>query len=160
MNGLLVRIDDCLLHAQVLHTWASRFAPRRVVLAHDGVAADAARAAHYRDLAEGDYEIVVQSVSAAAAALQSGTAVRTLLVLGSSADALRFVEAGAPVRRIQLGGLHTPGGKVLLDHVHLSAADAAALRALLARGVELEAQALPTTPGMPVDTGTLSRLWP
>ncbi len=160
MNELLVRVDDCLLHAQVLLTWGTKFAPRRVVLAHDGVAADAAQAARYRDLAEGDYEIVVQSVSAAAAALQSGAVVRTLVVLGSCADALRFVEAGAPVRRIQLGGLHTPGGKVLLDYIHLSAADAAALRALLARGVELEAQDLPASSSVSVDAGSLSRLWP
>ncbi|HZL83811.1 MAG TPA: PTS sugar transporter subunit IIB [Candidatus Krumholzibacteria bacterium] len=161
MSAVLVRIDDRLLHAQVLQTWAKWFAAERVILAHDSTAADPQRVAMYRDLAEGDFDIQVTTVAAAAIPLgQPENALRTLWVLGSAADALRLVQLGAAVRRIQVGGLHVAGAPRLLEAVAISAATARDLRALLDRGVALEAQDVPSTPAVRIDSQTLQRLWP
>lgn len=160
MSELLVRIDDCLLHAQVLHTWTAAFAPQRLVLAQDRVAADPTLAAHYRALAE-EVAIEVTTVAAAAAALRpGGDWPRTLLVVGSAADALRLVEEGAAVRHIQVGGLHAPAGKPIAADVVLDVDATRALQALLARGVELEARNLPSTGAVRIDAALLARLWP
>lgn len=161
MNELLVRIDDCLLHAQVLHTWKTAFAPHRIVLAHDGVAADARRAAHYRALAEDDVTIEVTTVDAAAAALHAGAAwPRTLLVVGSAADALRLVAGGAAVSHVQVGGLHAAAGRLIAADVVVDVDATRALQALLARGVTLEARNLPGSHGVRIDAAMLARLWP
>lgn len=161
MSADLVRVDDRLLHGQVLLAWAAAFAPACIVLAHDGVAADPARREMYLSLAEGDYDIEVLPVEAAAARLDTAVHLRTLCVVGSAADARRLFELGAKVQSIQLGGMHhREGTKRFLDYVHVSAADAADLRALLAGGVELEAQDLPGSRRVPVDAAALARLWP
>jgi len=161
VSELLVRIDDCLLHAQVLHTWQAAFAPRRIVLAHDGVAADGRRAAHYRALAEDDVAIDVSTVEAAAATLRAGGVwPRTLLVVGSAADALRLLDGGAAVSHVQVGGLHAASGKPIAADVVVDVEAARALQALLARGVTLEARNLPGTPGVWIDAALLARLWP
>lgn len=159
---LLVRIDDRLLHGQVLLGWASHFEPRRILLAHDGVASDATRCDLYRSMAEGDTAIDVQPLAVVAAELQrTEPRPRTLLVLGSAADAQRLLELGAPLRQVQVGGLHQgPGKKRLLDYVYLSAEDVRALGWLLDRGVALEAQDLPSHRGVPIDRAMLAQLRP
>jgi mannose/fructose/N-acetylgalactosamine-specific phosphotransferase system component IIB len=81
-------------------------------------------------------------------------------VVGSAADALRLVVLGAAVRRIQVGGLHVAGAPRLLEAVAITAETARDLRALLARGVALEAQDVPSTPAVRIDSQTLQRLWP
>ena len=161
MSTTLVRVDDRLLHGQVLLGWAAAFAPQRILLAHDEVAGDAERRSLYLSLAEGDYEIAVERVDAAAAALALAVTPRTLCVVGSAADARRLVELGAPVRSIQLGGMHHRAGtKRLLDYIYLSAQDAGDLRWLLERGVTLEGHDLPGARRVPVDGAALARLWP
>ncbi len=161
MSAALVRVDDRLLHGQVLLAWAAALAPHRILLAHDEVAGDAARRDMYLSLAEGDYEVAVERVEVAAATLATAAAERTLCVLGTAADARRLVELGADIRRIQLGGMHhKTGAKRFLDYIYLAVADAADLQALLARGVELEAQDLPGARRVPVDAAALARLWP
>jgi mannose/fructose/N-acetylgalactosamine-specific phosphotransferase system component IIB len=163
VNAALVRIDDRLLHGQVLVAWAAHLAPRRIVLASDEVARDPERAALYRSLAEGDYAIEVLEVAAAAAWLRQADPEcgRTLVVVGSAADARRLVESGAPVDKLQVGGLHrAPDKERLLDYVFLSERDAEDLRALLDRGVEIEARDLPGTRGVRIGREALARPWP
>lgn len=156
---LLVRIDDRLLHGQVLLAWASHFEPRRIVLGDDEVAADPVRCELYRGMAESDVDIDVLSLEDVALELEAGGA-RTLLVLRSPAGARRLVERGVPLRHIQVGGMHAgPHKKRLLDYVHLSVEDADALQWLLAQGVSVEAQDLPSHRGVRIDRAMLTQLW-
>jgi PTS system mannose-specific IIB component len=154
----LVRIDERLLHGQVLLTWAAALRPDRIVLASDGIAADPTRRRVYEQLGEEDYAIEVAPLAAIAAALAGRE--RLLVVVGSPAEALRLVELGAAVERVNVGGLRGAGKRQLTSFVHLSRDEAQALRALLERGIELEARELPAGPGMRIDAATLDRLWP
>lgn len=161
MSDSWVRIDDRLVHAQVLMGWAPRLAPRRIVLAHDGIAADAGLSALYRDLGEGDTAIEVQDVETAAAQLQDPVARRgTFFVLGSVRDVLRLVELGAAIDQVTLGGLHErPETRPLTDFVFLSRQDAHELCALIERGIEVVARDVPTSAGQRVDTDLLAHVW-
>jgi len=153
----LLRIDDRLLHGQVLVAWAAAMRPDRIVLASDEVASDPERRAVYAALPQDDYEIGIDTLAQAAARLRHGD--KVLVVCGSPADARRLVELGAGVQRIQIGGLHLAAGKrELLPYVHLSGADVDHLRALLARGIEIEARDLPGSRGVRLDAGVLDRL--
>lgn len=163
MNATWVRIDDRLVHAQVLEGWAPHLKPRRIVLAHDRIAADQGLSAMYRALGGEDYDIDVVDVSEAAAQFrQAATRHRTFFVLGSVHDVRRMLEGGAPLERIVLGGLHeVPGARRLAGSpLFLSEQDARDLRVLLDRGVELEARDVPTAVGLPIDEDTLARVWP
>jgi len=151
-----VRVDERLLHGQVLVAWAAALRPRRIVLASEEVAADASQRAIFESLPTDDYEIAVTTIAEAAAALRAGE--RVLVVVASPADALRLVECGAGIGAINLGGLRGAGKRRLTNAIFLGVEDLPALRALLERGIALEARELPGSRGLVVDAATLDRL--
>ena len=161
MQGVVVRIDDRLLHGQVLLGWAGSLQPQRIVLAHDGIAADPVQRELYASLGEGDYEVVVESVAAAASRLASAaTAGGTLMIVGSAADALALTENNAPLTEVNVGGLHYSAGKKrLLDYVYLDHDEATQLATLIERGVHLEARDLPGARALHIDRRMLEELW-
>jgi mannose/fructose/N-acetylgalactosamine-specific phosphotransferase system component IIB len=160
MQPLLLRIDDRLLHAKVLFTWASALRPARIVLASDAVAHDPARRAVYAALLCEVAAIGVEDLRAAAASLRDPVAAQTLFVCGAPAEVLRLHEMGGDFNCVNLGGLHPGDGKrPLLPFVHLSEQDCADLRALLRGGVDVEARELPGARSVPVQATELEALW-
>lgn len=151
----LLRIDDRLLHGQVLVAWAAAVRPDRIVLANDAVAADPERRALYEALPQDDYEIAIRTLAQAAAEFAPPRCV--IVVCASPQDALQIVAGGADVGAVQVGGLHdAPGKTKILDYVHVSAADREALRAIAAHGVAVLAQDLPAGRAMALDPAA----WP
>jgi PTS system mannose-specific IIB component/fructoselysine and glucoselysine-specific PTS system IIB component len=152
MSWVLARVDDRLLHGQVVVAWGQRLHPARIVVVDDAASASPWE----RDLLAAscpDVEVRVWSVADAAAAWAAEAAApgpAFLLVRGLAA-ALALVEAGADVRAFNIGGLHyAPGKDKVNEYVYLDAADRAAARALLARGVALEVQDVPATRSEPL----------
>lgn len=152
MSWVLHRVDDRLIHGQVLVAWGLRYDPARIWLADDDVAGSAWERQVYEDAAPG---IAVKVVTVAeAAAAWAGEAVAhggAFLLVRDLGTALRLVEAGATVAVWNVGGLHyAPGKDKLNEFVYLDDRDRAAARALLARGVALEAQDVPATRPQPL----------
>ena len=147
MTWILARIDDRLIHGQVLVAWGQRMNPRRIWVVDDAAAADPWE----RELlasAAMDIEVHVVTVAEAAAtwaeeAVAEGGA---FLIVRGLGVARALVEAGAAIPRFNVGGIHyAPGRDKVHDYVYLDAADREAARDLLARGVELEVQDVPAS---------------
>jgi len=155
----LVRVDNRLLHGQILETWVPRLGIDEVVVADDEAAAsDLARAAmtlcvppelpariqpvadvDWRKLAEGRRRVLVlvRDVGALAAAHAAGL-------------------VPAQAARVNLGNLHfSEGRRPVTPSVFLSDADLDALRRLAADGFEIEARAIPSEP--PAGMGEIER---
>jgi mannose/fructose/N-acetylgalactosamine-specific phosphotransferase system component IIB len=147
MSWILQRIDDRLIHGQVLVAWGGRLSPDRIWLADDAVAASEWERELYLDAAPG-IEVRVVSVAEAAAAYATEAAAPggAFLLVRDLATARRLVEAGADVHAFNVGGLHyAPGRTKLNEFVYLDDADRESARALLARGITLEAQDVPAS---------------
>jgi len=147
MSWLLHRIDDRLIHGQVLIAWGGRLSPVRIWLADDAVAASDWERQLYVDSAPGiDVRVVGVGAAAAAWGDEAAAAGGAFLLVRDLATALRLVEGGARVEAFNVGGLHyAPGRTRLNDYVYLGDADRAAARSLLARGVRLDAQDVPAS---------------
>jgi mannose/fructose/N-acetylgalactosamine-specific phosphotransferase system component IIB len=147
------RIDDRLLHGQVVENWVEALRPRRILVANDAAARDGLLAELYQASLPPGTAVEVLPVAGAAAVI--GAARDTVLVLvGSPRDALGLVEAGVAPGEIVVGGLHHgPGRKKLLEFVYIGDGDREALQALQARGIPLVAQDVPRHP--PIDLGPL-----
>ncbi len=153
-----LRIDDRLLHGQVLLAWASALHPERIILASDAVAGDPERRSLYGELPHEDFAIDVCTLAEAARALANQG--RVFAVCASPAEALSIVDLGAPLSTVIVGGMHRSGAKKrLLDYVYLSPEDAASLQALLDRGVRVEARDLPGSRGVVLDAAALAAVW-
>ncbi|MEK7823620.1 MAG: PTS sugar transporter subunit IIB [Candidatus Eisenbacteria bacterium] len=145
MSWLLQRVDDRLIHGQVVVAWGQRLHPRRIWVVDDGAAANAWERDLLATAAPGaEVRVVTVAEMAAAWAGESEAAGGAFLLVRDLGTALALVEAGAPVARFTLGGLHyAPGKTKVNEYIYLDAADRARARALLARGVALEVQDVP-----------------
>lgn len=152
MSWILHRVDDRLIHGQVLLGWGMRLGPARIVVADDASAANDWE----RELLESaspDVAVRVRTVADAAAgyAAEASQAGGAFLLVRDLATALALIEAGAPIPSFNLGGIHyAPGRTKVNEYVYLGDADRVAARALLARGVLLEAQDVPVSRAVPL----------
>ena len=133
MSWLNQRVDDRLIHGQVVVAWGAALRPARLYVVDDQVAASPWE----RDLlvsAAPDVEVRVLTVAEAAAAWRgrAGRAGRRDALVRDLRTARALVEAGAAVPAFTLGGLHyAPGKTKIAEYVYLDEADRADARALL-----------------------------
>lgn len=145
MSWLLQRVDDRLIHGQVLVAWGERLRPERIWVADEAVAASAWERELLADAAPGaEVRIVTVAEMAAAWAGEAAASGGAFLLMRSLETALALVEAGAPIARLNLGGLHyAPGKSKVNEYIYLDESDRAHARTLLGRGVVLEVQDVP-----------------
>lgn len=147
MSWLLHRVDDRLIHGQVVIAWGHRYHPRRIWVADDASAASPWERDLLSSAAPG---IEVRVLTVAEAAAEYGAEAEApggaFLLVRDLRIALALVESGAPVPSFNLGGLHyAPGKEKVNDYIYLDADDRRAARALLGRGVTLEVQDVPAS---------------
>jgi len=147
MSWILHRVDDRLIHGQVVIAWGQRLNPNRIVVVDDASAADDWERELLQSAAP-DAQVSVWSVAQAAAAYAAevSAAGTAFLLVRDLHTALALVEAGAAIPSFNLGGLHyAPGKTKVSDYIYLDARDRADARALLDRGIALEVQDVPAS---------------
>jgi mannose/fructose/N-acetylgalactosamine-specific phosphotransferase system component IIB len=152
MSWALVRVDDRLIHGQVVVAWGARLRPRRIWVADDGAAADAWERELLGSAAPG-VEVRVVTVAEAAAGWDAEAAAPgpAFLLVRDLRTAVALLEAGAAIRTLNLGGLHyAPGKEKVAEYVYLDDSDRALVRRLAAAGVALEVQDVPATRPQPL----------
>jgi N-acetylgalactosamine PTS system EIIB component len=144
----LVRVDNRLLHGQILEAWIPRLGVTEVVVADDEVAGSELARAAMTLCVPPDLPVRVLAVRDVPwVELAADEAV--VLVLLRDVAALVGARAGglsptlAP--RVNLGNVHFgPGRRPVTPSVFLAAPELDALRDLAAAGFELEARAIPS----------------
>ncbi len=143
----LARIDDRLIHGQVVLGWVPVVKPDRIVVACDRVAASDWERRFYASCVPPEVRTSFFSVAEAAQqVLHEPLAGEQLLVLFESAeDAWKFVGAGIALTEVNIGGLHYREGSIeLLPFVYVTTQEKSFLRELVKRGVALSAQDVPS----------------
>lgn len=149
----LHRIDDRLIHGQVVVGWGQPLELRVIVLVDDEVAGSEWEQDLYRMGVPPDMAVVFCTVADAVARhAEFVRDPRHAMLLTGDIDTMARLCAELPaIRRVNLGGIHhRPGRSQRLRYVFLSEDEEAALRALAARGVEITAQDLPATRPVPL----------
>ncbi len=153
----LYRIDDRLIHGQVVLGWARPLDVQLIVVVDDELAASEWEQELYRMAVPPEMEVRFASVAEAAhghAALAAGRA-RAIVLAGDIATMRRFVDAvrgaGGAVPAVNVGGVHHRAGRVQrMRYVFLTPDEDAALRALAAAGVQVTAQDVPAAKPVPL----------
>jgi mannose/fructose/N-acetylgalactosamine-specific phosphotransferase system component IIB len=143
----LQRVDDRLIHGQVVIAWGHRYHPRRIWVVDDASAANAWERELLGAAAPGiEVRVVTVADAAVAYAEEAQAPGDAFLLVRGLRTALELVEAGAPVATFNLGGLHyAPGKDKVNEYVYLDADDRRFARRLLERGVALEVQDVPAS---------------
>ena len=149
MSIVLHRVDERLIHGQVVLGWGSQLRPERYLVVDDDLSTSDWEQDLYR-LGAGDSEVVFASVEDARAAYPRwrDDAPRSILLTRDVTAMGRLAEGGTlQDAKLNLGGLHHgPGRREVLTYLHLSPEDEEILAGLEARGVEVSAQDLPDAP--------------
>jgi PTS system mannose-specific IIB component len=147
----LVRVDNRLLHGQILETWIPRLGIEEVVIGDDEAASsDLARAAMTLCVPP-DLPIRVVPVREVPWAELGGGRRRVLVLLRDVAGLAAAVREGgltpALAPRVNLGNVHFgPGRRPVTPSVFLAGPELEALRQLAMAGFDLEARAIPSEP--------------
>jgi mannose/fructose/N-acetylgalactosamine-specific phosphotransferase system component IIB len=142
----LVRVDDRLIHGQVVVGWGRELKPDLVVLADDEVAANIWEQELYCMGVPPGLEVTFTTVEEAAALVDGwANGPRKTIILVGDIDSLERLCGGAPsIRKVNLGGLHSDANRrQRLPYLFLNEVEARQLRHLADRGVEITAQDLP-----------------
>jgi PTS system mannose-specific IIB component/fructoselysine and glucoselysine-specific PTS system IIB component len=159
MSVALFRVDERLIHGQVVVGWGSQLHPQLIVVVDD-------------ELAESDWEqelyclglppevathflTVEQARDAVPGWLKDAT---RMIVLTRDVSTMSRLARGGLLRGVEvnIGGLHhAPGRREVLPYVFLSAAETESLRELASEGAQVSARDLPGS--RRVDLGHLLR---
>ncbi len=160
MSVELFRIDDRLIHGQVVVGWGQPLEIAFIVLVDDQVAANDWEQDLYRMGVPAEMELYFESVDGAVARLADFLADERpgIVLTGDVATMRRLAEGSGRVERVNIGGLHhRPGRTQHLRYVFLGPEEAADLRGLAQGGVDVSAQDLPSTDPVALDTVLASR---
>ncbi len=156
----LFRIDDRLIHGQVVVGWGQPLEIAFIVLVDDDVARSDWEQDLYRMGVPAEMEVYFDGVDSAVRALPDYLADERpgLLLTGDIATMRRLADASGRVEHVNVGGLHHRPGRIeRVRYIFLSPDEEAELRALAAGGIEVTAQDLPGAEPIALDPLLASR---
>ncbi len=146
MSLVLTRIDNRLIHGQVLETWVPYVDADCIVVANDGVADTPLQKMMMESSVPSRIRVEIGTIAEITALFASNTmdGLKVLLLFGSTADALRAYRGGLLYQQLNLGNLHAGAGKTRLScTIFLDPEDLDDLEALEEAGVAITARCIP-----------------
>lgn len=144
-NIILTRIDNRLIHGQVATQWSGAIGINLILVANDKVAADPMRQG-LMDMAAPSYagtrywtiEKTINTIH------RASEAQKIFLILDNPHDALKLVEGGVPITKLNVGNMHMSEGKrQVATSVAVDDKDVEAFKKLRDLGVEIFIQRTP-----------------
>ena len=141
MKIALSRIDDRLIHGQVVTIWSKETKCSRIIVINDDVAKDEIRRTLLTQVAPPGVQSSVVSIEKAIKVLNNPKYENdiALLLFTNPTDVVRLVEAGIDIKSINIGGMSFKEGKTQINGVvSVNDEDIKAFRALNDKNIELE----------------------
>lgn len=152
-NIVLTRIDNRLIHGQIITQWCSSVSADVILVANDDVATSKMRQG-LMDMAVPD-GVTTCYLSVADAVAKMGEVTegkRVFLLVETPADALALVKGGLPIKQVNIGNMHFREGKrQVAVTAFVDDADVAVFKELRDLGVELEIRRVPSVPAESLD---------
>ena len=145
---VLVRIDDRLLHGQIALSWKSELSYEAIVIADDAAAKDEFRKNALKIGVPEGVRLAVRSVEEAAKLLKHEKLekMRVLVVVGSTASAVRLYELMEEKPSLNIGCIQSQAGKKMFSKaVYFEEKDILNLNAIENMGIEIFVQEVPST---------------
>ena len=146
MAVVLVRVDQRLLHGQVVEGWVPFLKADTVVVADDFSASDPLVGLAMTAACPAKVKLSVQKIADVAALVASGKlpGLRTLVLVGSIASLDLLWKQGARAAAVNVGNVpFAPGRRRVTPSVALSPEELAQLEEVAATGAQVEARSVP-----------------
>ncbi|MBN1558670.1 PTS sugar transporter subunit IIB [candidate division KSB1 bacterium] len=152
MPLVMIRIDDRLIHGQVVVGWGSVLKPDRILLSSDDVATVEWQRTIYLSAVPESLHASVLTLEDSIKALTSADFgdEKVLLLVDSPKSIIFFVENGVDIKEVNVGGMHfKPGKNQIAPFIFVDKEDVANFKILCEKGIKLEGRDVPTR--SPVD---------
>lgn len=142
----VMRIDDRLIHGQIVTSWMAEADAKVVIVADTIAAGDEMQKMLLKMATPSSVELKLLTIDEAAALLHADTSDQdTLLIVRGPAQALELLDKGFKIDTINVGNISMKKGKKkFLHYVWLNEDEVAALKALGDRGVRLDVRSVPS----------------
>ncbi|MBA3340968.1 MAG: PTS sugar transporter subunit IIB [Gemmatimonadaceae bacterium] len=154
MPVTLYRIDDRLIHGQVVVGWGQPLGIGLIVLVDDNVAASDWEQDLYRMGVPPEMELRFADVASAVRDHASYSADRraSIVVTGDIATMYRLVEGTGAINQVNVGGIHHRAGRAQkMRYLFLTPDEETQLRRLMSTGVKVSAQDVPAARPVPIE---------
>ncbi|EPL9568936.1 PTS system mannose/fructose/N-acetylgalactosamine-transporter subunit IIB [Providencia rettgeri] len=144
----VARIDDRLIHGQVITTWVKNFDIEQVIIVNDKVANDSVQQSVLTMAAPPDLKVVVFGVDKFIDVLKKAEIKRrTMLLFTNSVDVNKLVENGLKLEKLNVGGMRMQEGRRNLSRaVAVTPEEEQAFKSLINNNVAVEIQMVPKDP--------------
>ncbi len=147
MPILLTRIDDRLIHGQVVVGWAQALKSNHIVVIDDDIAINEMQKFLFRMATPTDIKLSILTIKEAAEIIKKRGFDEdlTILLLKSPENAYKLIKAGGKVSEINIGGMHFGEGKTqIFDAVFVDEKDMEYIKLIKNEGVAMEVRMVPT----------------
>lgn len=145
MPIVMVRIDDRLIHGQVVVGWCSKLKPDRLVVCDDEVAQSAWLREIYEDAAP-DYKTSICTIEETVRLFKSETLrfEKVVLIVPSPNVVARLLERSLKFDKVIVGGMHHQVGKrKIADFIYVDEQDIKHFKTLVDKDIELVGKDVP-----------------
>ncbi len=143
---VFARVDTRLLHGQVATTWTKAANPDRIIVCSDGVASDQLRKTMIIQAAPPGIHVHVVPIKKICEIAKDSRFGNThaMLLFETPQDALRAIEGGVPVKKLNLGSMaHSVGKVVVTNALAMDQDDVDTLEKIKSKGVEFDIRKVP-----------------
>ncbi|MDQ3696465.1 MAG: PTS sugar transporter subunit IIB [Gemmatimonadota bacterium] len=154
MGVELYRVDDRLIHGQVVVGWGQPMSLGFIALVDDEVANSDWEQELYRMAVPPDMDVFFEPVAGVAGRLARWRADERpgILLTGDIGTMARLVDACDEIRAVNLGGIHHRADRThRLRYIYLSPVEESLLQQLASKGVEITAQDVPSARPVQLD---------
>jgi len=147
MPILLTRIDDRLIHGQVVVGWAQSLKADHIIVVNDDVVNNDMQKFLFRMATPTEINLSIISIKEAAVKIKNREFDddKAIILVKSPKDICGVIEAGGKVGEINIGGMHFSETKIqLFDAIFVDGDDVAAFQRINQLGVSLEVRMVPT----------------
>ena len=163
MTTVLYRVDDRLIHGQIVAAWVPYTRATRIVVADNQLPGDLLRSKILRMAVPPKLRVEILSVRQAVTFMgqqRSGPGLLTIMLFAGLESVVQALEEGLFLTELNLGNIHNAVGKLqIADSISLSRSEIACLRILQKQDLKITVQPVPSAPALDVFTLLQRKGW-
>ncbi len=155
MPIVLIRVDDRLVHGQILEGWLPSTRAQEVLIANDALAEDELQKMILESAIPFSVSLIIDSVEKIAAILlnESSSDIRRMVIVDKPVDALRLKKAGVDFNSLNLGNLVEADCKKCLSRsISVGEECLNALKEIMDEGIKINIQSVPFEKGVELNS--------
>lgn len=141
---LLARVDDRLIHGQVMTAWMKLLPAKEILITDDKVAKDPFMTQVLTMAAPAGVKVKVYSVEQAADALKEGLKLPSIMLAKTPLTYKKIIDLGAEIPEINIGGMGISGErKTLYKNIAADQQERDAIKEFINKGIQVKIQVIP-----------------